>query len=165
MVGGDGFLLLFVTNVIGLRGDEVDELGAAVEHQLPGVVGHTDVGNDFFDHFVQRCSRNTQLIIRFLLPVRHHDQNTSTSWLDSSLLVSLGLWFQYERILGVGLSTGALSLLCSTLKRQLLCTVQLPSTINDHSSDFLRPCKFGEAMRQVFRIASKQIRLSFPANT
>ena len=43
--------------------------------------------------------------------------------LDSSLLVSLGLWFQYERILG--LSTGALSLLCSTLKRQLLCTVQL----------------------------------------
>ncbi|RLW05642.1 hypothetical protein DV515_00004935, partial [Chloebia gouldiae] len=31
-------------DLVGLGGDEVDELGAAVDHQLPGVVGHADVG-------------------------------------------------------------------------------------------------------------------------
>lgn len=57
MLRGDGLLLGLVADFIGLGGDQVDELGAAVHHQLPGVVGHPHVGKRFFNHLVDGCPR------------------------------------------------------------------------------------------------------------
>lgn len=63
MLRGDGLLLRFVADLIGLRGNQVDELGAAVHHQLPGVVGHPHVRKRFFNHLVDGCPRDGEVVV------------------------------------------------------------------------------------------------------
>ena len=43
MLCTDSLLLLLITDVVALTGNEVDELGAAVQDQFPRVVGNSDV--------------------------------------------------------------------------------------------------------------------------
>lgn len=63
MLRGDGFLLRFVADLVGLGGDEVDEFSAAVYHQLPGIVCHADVGERFFDHLVDGSPGDGQVVV------------------------------------------------------------------------------------------------------
>lgn len=63
MLWGDGFLLRLITDLIGLRGDEVDEFSAAVHHQLPGIISHPDIGESFFDHFVNSSSWDGEVVV------------------------------------------------------------------------------------------------------
>lgn len=63
MLGGNGLLLRFVADLVGLGRDEVDELGAAVHHQLAGVVGHPHVRKRLFDHLVDGSSGDRQVVI------------------------------------------------------------------------------------------------------
>ena len=46
----DGLLLLVVAHLVGLGAEQVDELGAAGEDELAGVVGHPDVGAELLHH-------------------------------------------------------------------------------------------------------------------
>lgn len=41
----------------------MDELCAAVHHQLPGVVGHPDVRKRLFNHLVNGCSGDRQVVV------------------------------------------------------------------------------------------------------
>lgn len=41
----------------------MNELCAAVNHQLPGVVGHPDVRKRLFNHLVNGCSRDGQVVV------------------------------------------------------------------------------------------------------
>lgn len=63
MLRRDGLLVGLVAYFIGLRRDEVYELCAAVHHQLPGVVGHPDIGQSLFDHLVDGCSGDSQVVV------------------------------------------------------------------------------------------------------
>lgn len=63
MLRGDGLLLGLVANLIGLGGDEVDELGAAVDYQLPGIVSHPDARQSFFDHLINGSPRDREIIV------------------------------------------------------------------------------------------------------
>lgn len=63
MLRGDGLLVRLVAYFVGFRGNEVDELCAAVDHQFPGVVGHSDIGESFFNHLVDGCSGNGEVVI------------------------------------------------------------------------------------------------------
>lgn len=63
VLGGDGLLVGFVAYLVGLGGDEVDELGAAVHHQLPGVVGHSHVRESFFNHLVDGRSGDGEVVV------------------------------------------------------------------------------------------------------
>lgn len=58
-----GLLVRLVAYFIGLRRDEVDELRAAVDHQLAGVVGHPYVGQRLFNHLVDGRSGNGQVVV------------------------------------------------------------------------------------------------------
>lgn len=63
MLWGNSLLLRPVADLIGFGGDQVDELGAAVHHQLPGVVGHSHVGKRFFNHFVDGRPRDGEVVV------------------------------------------------------------------------------------------------------
>lgn len=63
MLRGDRFLLGFVADLVGLGGDEVDEFSAAVDHQLPGVVRHADVGQRLFDHLVDGSPGDGEVVV------------------------------------------------------------------------------------------------------
>lgn len=63
VLGRDGLLLGLVADLVGLGGDEVDELGAAVHHQLPGVIRHSHVRQRLFDHLIDRRSGDRQVIV------------------------------------------------------------------------------------------------------
>lgn len=63
MFGGDGLLLGFVADLVGFAGDEVDELGTAVHHQLAGIVGYAHVGQSLFNHLVDGGPGDRQVII------------------------------------------------------------------------------------------------------
>lgn len=63
MLRGDSFLLRFVADLVGLGGDEVDEFSAAVDHQLPGVVRHADVGQRLFDHLVDGSPGDGEVVV------------------------------------------------------------------------------------------------------
>lgn len=52
-----------VANFISLGGNKVYELRAAVHYQFPGVVGYPHVGQSFFDHFVDSCPGNGEVIV------------------------------------------------------------------------------------------------------
>lgn len=56
-------LLLLITNIITFTGDQVDELSAAAQDQLPGVIGHPDVGQQLLDHLVHGRPRDGQFVI------------------------------------------------------------------------------------------------------
>lgn len=75
----DGLFVGLVADFIGLRGDEVDELRAAVDHQLPGVVGHSDVGKRLFDHLVDGCSGDRQVVVVSRRSHRGEHMTTSNS--------------------------------------------------------------------------------------
>lgn len=59
----DGFLFRFVANLIGFRRYKVNEFSAAVHHQLPGIVGHPDIGESLFDHLIDSSSGYSEIII------------------------------------------------------------------------------------------------------
>lgn len=63
MLGGNGFLLRFVADLVGLGGDEVDEFSAAVYHQLPGIISHADVGERFFYHLVDGSPGDGEVVV------------------------------------------------------------------------------------------------------
>lgn len=63
MLRGDGLLLGLVADLIGLGGDEVNELGAAVDHQFPGIVGHPHAGQSLFDHLVDGSPGDGEVVI------------------------------------------------------------------------------------------------------
>lgn len=63
VLGGYGLLLGLVADLVGLGGDEVDELRAAVYHQLPGVVRHADVGQRLLDHLVDGSPGDGQVVV------------------------------------------------------------------------------------------------------
>lgn len=63
MLGRYGLLVGLVAYFIGLGGDEVYELCAAVNHQLSGVVGHSDIGESFFNHLVDSCSGDGEVVV------------------------------------------------------------------------------------------------------
>lgn len=63
MLWGNGFLLRLVAYIIGFWGYEVDELCAAVNNKLPGIVGHPYIGESFFNHFVDSCSRDGEVVV------------------------------------------------------------------------------------------------------
>ena len=63
MLRADGFLLLLVADVVAFTGDEVDELCATVEHQLPSLVGNPDVWQELLDHLVHGRPGDGQLVI------------------------------------------------------------------------------------------------------
>ena len=69
MFSTDGLLLLLVADVITLTGYQVDELGAAIQYQLPGIIGHSDVGQQLLDHLVHGSPGDGQLIILILVPL------------------------------------------------------------------------------------------------
>ena len=69
MLCADGLFLQLVTDVVALAGDEVDELGAAVEDELPRVVGDPDVGQQFLDHLVHGGPGDGELVILVLVTV------------------------------------------------------------------------------------------------
>ena len=69
MLSADGLLLLLIADVVALAGDEVDELSAAVEDQLPGVIGHPDVGQQLLDHLVHGGPGDGELVIIVTVPV------------------------------------------------------------------------------------------------
>ena len=53
MLWGDCLFLLFLFTDLGrFRAQEMDELSGALENQLSGLIGHSDVGNLLLDHFV-----------------------------------------------------------------------------------------------------------------
>lgn len=58
-----GLLVGFVTDLIRLGGNKMDELCAAIDHKLPGIVGHPYVRQSFFDHFVDSCSRYGEVVV------------------------------------------------------------------------------------------------------
>lgn len=53
----------------------MDELRAAVDHQLPGVVGHPHVGKRLFNHLVDGCSGDRQVVV---VSRRSHRRRTTT---------------------------------------------------------------------------------------
>lgn len=63
MLRGYGLLLRLVADLIGLRGDEVDKLGAAVDHQFPGIVRHADVGERLLDHLVDGSPGDGEVVV------------------------------------------------------------------------------------------------------
>lgn len=63
VLGWNGLLFWFVANLIGFRRYKVNEFSAAVHHQLPGIVGHPDVGQSLFDHLIDSSSRYSEIII------------------------------------------------------------------------------------------------------
>lgn len=63
MLGRDGFLLRLVADLVSLGGDEVDELGAAVHNQLPGIVGHSHVRQRLLDHLIDRRPWDGQIVV------------------------------------------------------------------------------------------------------
>ncbi len=63
MLRRDGLLVGLVAYFIGFRRYEVDELRAAVNHQLPGVVRHSYVGESFFNHLVDGCSGDGEVVV------------------------------------------------------------------------------------------------------
>ena len=52
-----------VAYLVGLGGDQVDELRAAVHHQLAGVVGHAHVGQRLLDHLVDGRAGDGQVVV------------------------------------------------------------------------------------------------------
>lgn len=60
---GNGLLVRLVAYFIGLGRDKVNELRATVDHQLAGVVCHPHIRQRFFDHLVNRRSRDGQVVI------------------------------------------------------------------------------------------------------
>merc|ERR1719219_2012048 len=62
MLRVDGLLLLVVAHLVGLRAQKVDELRAARQHQLAGVVRHADVGTELLHHLVHRSARYGNVI-------------------------------------------------------------------------------------------------------
>lgn len=95
MLGGDGLLVGFVAYFVGLGGNEVDKLSAAVDHQLPGVVGHSDVREGFFNHLVDGRSGDREVVV--VSRGGSHcgkKQNTKTTQISLPLgnEVKLGLW-------------------------------------------------------------------------
>lgn len=60
VLGRDGLLVRLVADLVGLGGDEVDELRAAVDHQLARVVGHAHVGQSLLDHLVDGGARSKE---------------------------------------------------------------------------------------------------------
>lgn len=58
-----GLLVGLVAYFIGFWGYEVDELRAAVNHKLPGVVSHSHVGESFFYHLVDSCSGDGEVVV------------------------------------------------------------------------------------------------------
>lgn len=63
VLGWDGLLFRFVANLIGFRRYKVNEFSAAVHHQLPGIVGHPDVGESLFDHLIDSSSGYSEIIV------------------------------------------------------------------------------------------------------
>lgn len=63
VLGRDGLLVGLVAYFVGFRGDEVDELRAAVHYQLPGVVRHSYVGESLFDHLVDGRSGDGEVVV------------------------------------------------------------------------------------------------------
>ena len=63
MFSTDGLLLLLIADVVTFAGDEMDELSAATEDQLPGVIGHPDVGQQLLDHLVHGGPGDRQLVV------------------------------------------------------------------------------------------------------
>lgn len=63
VLGGDGFLLGLVADLVGFGRDEVDELGTAVHHQLPGVVRHSHIRQRLLDHLIDRRSGDREVIV------------------------------------------------------------------------------------------------------
>lgn len=63
MLRGYGLLLRLVADLIGLRGDEVDKLRAAVDHQFPGIVCHADVGERLLDHLVDGSPGDGEVVV------------------------------------------------------------------------------------------------------
>ena len=58
MLRVDGLLLLVVAHLVGLRAEQVDELGAACEDQFAGVVRHADVGAELLHHLKKSTKRH-----------------------------------------------------------------------------------------------------------
>ena len=54
VLGVDGLLLLVVAHLVGLRAEQVDELGAASQDQFAGVVRHADVGAQLLHHLKKK---------------------------------------------------------------------------------------------------------------
>lgn len=74
MLRGYGLLLRLVADLVGLGGNEVDELGAAVDHQFPGIVRHADVGERLLDHLIDGSPGDGQVVVvarRRCHPRRH----------------------------------------------------------------------------------------------
>lgn len=63
MLWRDGLLFRFVANLIGFGRYKVNEFSAAVHHQLPGIVGHPDIGESLFDHLIDSSSGYSEIII------------------------------------------------------------------------------------------------------
>lgn len=63
MLRGYSLLVGFVAYFIGFGWNEVDEFRAAIDHELPGVVGNSYIGESFLNHLIDGCSRNREIII------------------------------------------------------------------------------------------------------
>lgn len=63
MLRRNGLLVWLVAYFICFRGNEVDELRAAINNKLPGVVCHSYVGERFFNHLVDRCPGDGEVIV------------------------------------------------------------------------------------------------------
>lgn len=63
MLGRYGLLVGLVAYFIGFWRYEVYELCATVNHKLPSVVRHSNVRERFFNHLVDSCSRNGEVVV------------------------------------------------------------------------------------------------------
>ena len=97
MIWWNGLFLLLDTNLIGFRWYQVDELSAAVENELPCIIGDPDSGNELLDHFVECCPGHTQFIIlaSFGQPSLVHGQSTSHTGRRNDHLLTQ--WIYYNK--------------------------------------------------------------------